>query len=93
MNEPWLVQAGFFASLGMTSPKRATASELGSTQEVRSQNYARCDSMTATKNGSEDPPLQTCYQRARTRYFRTDVPSLATGTLNCAAKAAVFVNL
>lgn len=30
---------------------------------------------------------------ARTRYFRTEVPSLATGTVNCAAKAAVFVYL
>src|SRR5205823_15044974 len=30
---------------------------------------------------------------ARTRYFRTAVPSLATGTLNCAAKAAVLVYL
>src|ERR1700693_1599883 len=29
----------------------------------------------------------------RTRYFSTDVPSLSTGTSNCAANAAVFVNL
>ena len=33
------------------------------------------------------------YQRARMRYLRTDVPSLATGTMNCAANAAVFVYL
>src|SRR5579864_511610 len=31
--------------------------------------------------------------RTRTRYFSTVVPSLSTGTSNCAAKAAVFVNL
>jgi hypothetical protein len=35
----------------------------------------------------------SAYHFARMRYCRTDVPSLATGTLNCAAKAAVFVNL
>src|ERR1700704_6082039 len=33
------------------------------------------------------------YQRARMRYFRTDVPFLSTGTLNWAANAAVLVNL
>ena len=33
------------------------------------------------------------YQRARMRYFRTEVPFLSTGTLNWAAKAAVLVNL
>ena len=33
------------------------------------------------------------YQRARMRYFSTEVPSLATGTMNWAAKAAVFVYL
>src|SRR5882757_3289279 len=39
----------------------------------------------------KQPP--TIYQRARIRYFRTDVPFLTTGTLNWAAKAAVLVNL
>src|SRR6267154_6378296 len=39
----------------------------------------------------EQPP--TIYQRARIRYFRTDVPFLSTGTLNWAANAAVLVNL
>ena len=38
-------------------------------------------------------PRGRAYQRARTRYLRTEVPSLATGTLNWAAKAAVFVYL
>ena len=33
------------------------------------------------------------YHFARMRYFRTEVPSLATGTMNCAANAAVFVYL
>ena len=33
------------------------------------------------------------YQRARMRYFSVEVPSLATGTMNWAAKAAVFVYL
>ena len=33
------------------------------------------------------------YHRARMRYLSTDVPSFATGTLNCAANAAVFVYL
>ena len=28
----------------------------------------------------------------RTRYLSIDVPSAATGTLNCAAQAAVFVH-
>src|SRR6202022_79547 len=37
--------------------------------------------------------LRTRYHRTRTRYFSTDVPFLSTGTWNCAAKAAVFVNL
>src|SRR5882724_413290 len=35
----------------------------------------------------------TPYQRARMRYFSTEVPFAATGTLNCAAHAAVFVYL
>ena len=48
--------------------------------------YAKCpNAQTFEKNSS--------YQCARTRYFSTEVPSLATGTLNCAAKAAVFVYL
>src|SRR5260370_4471197 len=33
------------------------------------------------------------YHLARMRYLRTEVPSLATGTLNWAAQAAVLVNL
>src|SRR5579864_9315268 len=33
------------------------------------------------------------YHLARIRYFNTDVPFLSTGTRNCAAHAAVFVNL
>jgi len=33
------------------------------------------------------------YHFARMRYFKTEVPSLATGTMNCAANAAVFVYL
>ena len=33
------------------------------------------------------------YQRARMRYWSTEVPSLATGTLNWAANAAVLVYL
>jgi hypothetical protein len=33
------------------------------------------------------------YQRARMRYFSTEAPSLSTGTMNCAANAAVFVYL
>src|SRR5882762_1136729 len=39
----------------------------------------------------EQPP--GIYQRARIRYFRTEVPFLSTGTLNWAAKAAVLLNL
>src|SRR6266436_314275 len=41
------------------------------------------------------PPFGSliCYHRARMRYLRTEVPSLATGTMNCAANAAVFVYL
>ena len=35
----------------------------------------------------------TNYQCARMRYFSTEVPFAATGTLNCAAHAAVFVYL
>src|SRR5437879_7695144 len=33
------------------------------------------------------------HQRARMRYLSTEVPSLATGTLNCAAQASVLVHL
>src|SRR6202158_1847275 len=39
------------------------------------------------------PAGATCYHLARMRYFSTEVPSLATGTMNWAAKAAVFVYL
>src|SRR4029077_15031735 len=43
------------------------------------------------------PPVTNHQSRSqyltRTRYFSTDVPSLSTGTSNCAANAAVFVNL
>src|SRR3984893_16156372 len=33
------------------------------------------------------------HHRTRTRYFSTEVPFFSTGTRNCAANAAVFVNL
>ena len=44
------------------------------------------------KSGGKTAALHN-YQWARMRYFRIEVPSFATGTLNCAAHAAVFVNL
>src|ERR1700674_1727895 len=47
-------------------------------------------SILLTERATQEPHS---YHRARIRYFSTDVPSFATGTLNCAAKAAVFVNL
>src|SRR6266568_1483249 len=59
---------------------RAYGSGIGSREEMDSTRH---------------PPFGSliCYQRARMRYLRTEVPSLATGTLNCAANAAVFVYL
>ena len=47
----------------------------------------------ARSGAVESSQQATCYHLARMRYFRTEVPSLATGTMNWAAKAAVFVYL
>ena len=53
----------------------------------------RCVRNTTGSGHRNVPAGATCYHLARMRYFRTAVPSFATGTMNCAAKAAVFVYL
>jgi hypothetical protein len=54
------------------------------------KHYTTC---TLTDRGENLPRDPRGYQLARMRYFSTEVPSLATGTMNCAAKAAVFLYL
>jgi len=61
--------------------------------ESRSQNAGELARLGLTKPRLRKATGVENYHFARTRYLRTEVPSLATGTLNCAAKAAVFVYL